>query len=195
MNSLQVLLEESIRELYFGEQQLAKAIPEWAGYASSLRLKEVLMAHLLDTQHQFRRLEIMVQHLDINLTGKKCRAMEGLIAHGRAAVREAAQGGAIDAAVVGAVQGVGQYEMACYGVTQPMAETLQHQEVALLLQLTLDEEIRAGKTFGRVAEEEILARGGSASRPAKEYERRWKLHLPAGVATPFGYASRTQDWI
>jgi ferritin-like metal-binding protein YciE len=157
MNILQELLEESVRELYYGEQQLVKAIPPMAGNASSVEMKEALMAYLLETQGQIRRLATMIRQLDVDLTGKKSRGMQGLITHGQTAVAENSRRAAVDAAIVGAIQGVGQYEIACYGTAQRMAEALEHQEVARLLQEALNEEVRADQKLARAADEEFFA--------------------------------------
>ena len=76
------LLEDQLKDIYSAETQLVKALPKMAKKASSKALREAITSHLQETKHQVERLDKIAQSLGVKLSGKKCKAMEGLIEEG-----------------------------------------------------------------------------------------------------------------
>jgi len=137
--------------------QLLKALPKLAKKASDQKLKDAFSSHLLETEGHVERLQTIAKELGIKLTGKTCKAMQGLVEEGKEVLEEDGQSAIIDAALIGAAQRVEHYEMAAYGTVRAMAKELGHANVVKLLQTTLNEEAAADKKLTSIAESSVLA--------------------------------------
>ena len=176
MNTLADVLADELKDIYNAERQLVAALPKMAKKAASSQLKQAITNHLRETENHVSRLDKIGQNLGIKLSGKKCRAMEGLIEEGKEVLDTKGTGPVIDAALIGAAQRVEHYEMAAYGTARAMAEHLGHSDVAEILQETLDEEGAADKKLTSIAEDEILeaalnGRGRSQQEKELDVER------------------------
>ncbi len=170
LDSLQKALAEQIRDLYSAENQLVKALPRMAKAASSEALQEAFTAHLEETRGHVERLVEIAEMLEIRPGGKKCKAMEGLIAEGKEVLDEDGDEAIIDVALIAAAQRVEHYEIAAYGSARAMAETLGNQDVVDMLQQTLDEEGEADKKLTQIAEGEVLATAANVGGDEEEEE-------------------------
>src|SRR5688572_20933291 len=139
-NPLEEVLIDGLKDIYSAENQIIKALPKMARAASSPELKRAFERHLEETRRQVERLNQIGEALDIKLTGKKCKGMEGLIEEGKEVMEEDLDENALDAGLIGAAQKVEHYEIAGYGTARTHAEVLGLSKVAKLLQQTLDEE-------------------------------------------------------
>ena len=155
--SLEKLLEEELKDLYSAESQLVKALPKMANAASSSDLQDAFTSHLEETKGHVERLQQVGQLLEIKLTGKKCKAMEGLIEEGKELMEEGLEPSVLDAALIAAAQKVEHYEIASYGSVRTWAEETGHQDVAKLVQATLDEEAAADKKLTALAKNVVNA--------------------------------------
>jgi ferritin-like metal-binding protein YciE len=151
---LDELLVDELKDLYSAENQIIKALPKMAKAASAPELRRAFERHLEDTRRQVERLEQIGETLDIRLSGKKCRGMEGLIDEGKELMSEL-DGEALDAGLIGAAQKVEHYEIAAYGTARAHAEMLGYTKVARLLQQTLNEEGATDKKLTQLAESVI----------------------------------------
>ncbi len=156
MDTLNELLEEQLKDIYSAENQLIKALPKMAKKATTESLKTAILSHLEETEGQVERLTQIGELLEIKMTGKKCKAMEGLIEEGKEVLEEDGQSPVIDAALIGAAQRVEHYEIAAYGTAKALAEHLGLDEVAKLLSETLDEESAADEKLSAISLEEVL---------------------------------------
>jgi ferritin-like metal-binding protein YciE len=156
MDSLSDLLEDELKDLFSAENQLIRALPKLAKKAEDPKLKAAFTSHLAETEGHVARLETIAQELGIKLTGKKCKAMEGLVEEGKEVLEEEGQSAIIDAALIGAAQRVEHYEMAAYGTVRAMANVLGHSSAVKLLQATLNEEGAADKKLTGIAESSVL---------------------------------------
>jgi ferritin-like metal-binding protein YciE len=150
------LFEDQIKDIYSAETQLVKALPKMAKKASTGGLKDAFTKHLEETKHQVERLDQIGESLGLKLTGKKCKAMEGLIEEGAEILEATGSGPVIDAALIVAAQRVEHYEISAYGSARAFAQHLGHEEVVELLQTTLDEEAAADEKLTSLCEEEVL---------------------------------------
>lgn len=155
LDSLHDLYVEELRDLYNAENQLIKALPRMAKAATAPELKAAFTEHLAVTQGQVERLDRIFAQLGEKATGKKCKAMEGLIAEGKEVMEEDGEPAVIDAALIGAAQRVEHYEMAGYGTVRTFARVLGYTAAEKLLQKTLDEEGEADQTLTALAESVI----------------------------------------
>lgn len=156
IDSLDTLLEDEIKDLYSAEKQLLKALPKMANAADNVALRKAFTGHLKETKGQVARLDKVGKMLGIKLTGKKCKAMEGLIEEGKEVLEAEGPPQLIDAALIGAAQRVEHYEMAGYGTARAFAEQLGRDDVAKLLQQTLDEETAADEKLTTISLDDVL---------------------------------------
>lgn len=162
LSTLQQALQDQVRDLYSAENQLVKALPKIAKAASSEALRDAITAHLEETRGHVERLQKVADLLEVKPGGKKCKAMEGLIAEGGEVLEEEGEDAVIDMAIIAAAQRVEHYEIAAYGTARAMAEQLGNDKVARLLQETLDEEGAADKKLTEISQDEVLAAAASA---------------------------------
>lgn len=151
-NPLEELLIDELKDLYSAENQIIKALPRMAKAASSPELKRAFERHLEETRRQVERLDQIGEALDVRLTGKKCKGMEGLIEEGKEIMSEDLEEAALDAGLIGAAQKVEHYEIAGYGTARTHASMLGMNKVAKLLQQTLEEEALTDKKLTQLAE-------------------------------------------
>jgi len=149
--SVKELLIEELKDLYDAEKQLVKALPKMAKAASDEELKAGLTSHLEETKEHVARLERVFKLLDEPAKSKTCPAMKGLIEEGAEALEEKEESAVRDAQIIGSAQRIEHYEMAAYGTARTLAETLGEDEVAEILQATLDEEGEADKKLTAAA--------------------------------------------
>ncbi|MBY0456410.1 MAG: ferritin-like domain-containing protein [Gemmataceae bacterium] len=152
LDSLHDVLTECVRDLYNAETQLVKALPKMAKAASSDELKAALAEHLEQTRNQIERLDQVCELLGAKTKGKTCHAMKGLIEEGAEVIALKGSPDAKDAALIGAAQKIEHYEIAGYGTARTFAALLGEDEVAALLQSTLDEENAADQKLTGIAE-------------------------------------------
>ena len=151
-NPLQELLVDELKDLYNAENQIIKALPKMAKAASSPELKRAFERHLEETKRQVERLDQIGEALDVRMSGKKCKGMEGLIEEGKEIMSEDFEDDALDAGLIGAAQKVEHYEIAAYGTARAHANMLGLTKIARLLQQTLDEEGATDKKLTQLAE-------------------------------------------
>lgn len=145
------LFEDSLKDLYWAEKALVKALPVMSRNASSEELIDAINNHLVETEEHVTRLEKVFDLIGKKATAKKCDAMEGLIEEGKGILEETEIGVVRDAGIIAASQKIEHYEIATYGTLRQFAETLGLEEVASILELTLDEEKGADKLLTEVA--------------------------------------------
>lgn len=145
------LLVEELKDLYSAENQLLKALPKMAKAATSEELQQAFQTHLEETEGQVARLEKIGKQLGETMKGKKCKAMEGLVAEGKEIMEEDAEPAMLDLALIGAAQKVEHYEIAGYGTARTLAELAGEEDIAELLQETLDEEGKTDKLLTEIA--------------------------------------------
>jgi ferritin-like metal-binding protein YciE len=150
-SGLTELFEDSLKDIYWAEKALTKALPTMAKNATSADLIEALNSHLTETEEHVSRLEKVFELIGKKAASKKCDAMEGLIEEGKSILEETEVGVVRDAGIIAASQKIEHYEIATYGTLRQFAETLGFEEAAALLELTLDEEKGADKKLTEVA--------------------------------------------
>ena len=152
---LSSLFEDSLKDIYWAEKALIRAIPKMIRNASSEELTGALQDHLSVTEQQVTRLEEIFSSIGTKAQTKKCHAMEGLIGEATEIMEETEQGVVRDAGIIAAAQKVEHYEIATYGTLCAFAKILGEDRAAELLQETLDEEKDADHKLSEVAEASI----------------------------------------
>lgn len=148
---LRELFVDSLKDIYWAEKALTKALPKMAKNATSQNLIDAINDHLKVTEGQVTRLEEVFAAVGEKATAKKCDAMEGLIKEGEGIMEETEIGAVRDAGIIAASQKIEHYEIATYGTLAAFAKTLGEDKAVALLVQTLNEEKEADVTLTEAA--------------------------------------------
>lgn len=153
---LQEFFIDAIKDIYWAEQHLIKALPKMRDAATTEELKAAIEEHITQTEGHVERLEQVFELLGEKAQAKKCDAMEGLIKEGESIVEETEDGSLVrDVGIICAAQKVEHYEIATYGSLVSLAMTMGHDEVAGILETTLEEEKQTDQGLTDIAENNI----------------------------------------
>lgn len=156
-HDLRDLFEDQLKDIYWAEKALTKAIPKMIDKACSPDLIKALTQHLKVTEKQVDRCEKVFESINIKPAGSKCEAMEGLIKEAKEIMESTDEGSVRDAGIIAAAQKVEHYEIASYGTLAAFAKRLRLSKAATLLEQTLNEEKEADIKLTKVAESHINA--------------------------------------
>lgn len=146
------ILGGMLRDIYWAEKLLTKALPKMAKAAHHDDLKAAFETHLEETKLQIERIEECFRLMEIKPIAKKCEAMAGLVKEGAEAIEDHTQGHARDAALIASAQKVEHYEISAYGTMRTMANVLGLTECATLLEETKQEEAETDVALTILAE-------------------------------------------
>ena len=154
--ALMELFIDEIKDIYWAENHLVKALPKMKKAATSSTLVTAIDNHLEETKMHVTRLEQVFELLGKKPQAKKCDAMEGLAKEGEGIIEDTEDGTATrDVGIILASQKVEHYEIATYGGLSQLAKTLGLMDVAALLDQTLAEEKAADENLTNIAENNI----------------------------------------
>jgi len=162
-SQLTTLLEDGLKDIYWAEKALTKAIPKMIKNASSEELIDALENHLDETRNQVSRVEQVFELMGKKAVGKKCEAMEGLIKEGEGIMEDCEDGPMMDAGIIAASQKIEHYEIASYGTLRQFASSLGMTKAAKLFEATLKEEKAADNSLSEVAMSTINVQAASKS--------------------------------
>lgn len=134
------LFLDTLKDIYFAEKQILKALPKMAKAASSDKLRAAFEKHHGETEGQIDRLEQIFELLDKPARGKTCDAIMGILDEGKEIMDEYKGTSSLDAGLLAAAQAVEHYEMSRYGTLKTWATELGMKDAAKLLDATLNEE-------------------------------------------------------
>ena len=139
------LFLDQLKDIYFAEKQIVKALPKMAKAATSSELKAGFEKHLQETQGHVDRLEQVFDLIGAPARGKTCEAILGIIEEAKEIMDEFKDSPALDAGLVSSAQAVEHYEIARYGTLKAWANQLGRSNVVKLLEATEQEEIATDK--------------------------------------------------
>lgn len=155
-SALTKLFIDSVKDIYWAEKALTKALPKMEKAATSDALKKAFATHLKQTNGQITRLEKVFKLMGQKAQAKKCDAMAGLVEEASSIIEETEKGTATrDVGLILAAQKVEHYEIATYGGLAQLAKTLGNDAVKELLGATLDEEKQTDELLTSIAEGEV----------------------------------------
>ena len=152
---LKALFLHQLKDTYFAENAILKALPQMAEAAQAKELKGALAVHLKGTEGQVNRLEQVFQLLGEEPAGIECKAIQGIIEEGQEVLQEFSGGEALDAGLIAAAQAVEHYEITRYGTLLAWAKQLGLSEAEGLIQETLIEEENTDQILSELAEDAI----------------------------------------
>jgi ferritin-like metal-binding protein YciE len=140
-------------DLYSAEKQITRALPKLVKAATSDELRQAFQSHLEETNGHVTRLEKAFEILGKSPKGKTCVGMKGVLEEGAEVLEDTDKGDVRDAGLISAAQRVEHYEMAGYGTARNFAKLLGQNEIAALLEETLDEEKAADKKLSSISKQ------------------------------------------
>jgi ferritin-like metal-binding protein YciE len=152
MKSMNDLFLESLQDIYYAEKQGLRGLQKMAKAVESQELKDAILKHREQSQHQVERLEQVFEQLGKRPRGKTCQAMNGLMEESEEEIEEGEKGPVLDAALIAASQSIEHYEIARYGSMVAWAKSLGMNDAVELLQQTLDEEKQSDAQLSEIAE-------------------------------------------
>lgn len=152
---LEDLFLDTLKDIYYAERQIVKALPKMAKAAESEELRTAFKNHLQETHGQIERLQQVFEILGKRAQGKTCEAIQGLIEEGDEIIEEFSESPAIDAGLISAGNAVEHYEIARYGTLKTWATLLKMPEAAKLLDANLQEEHKADELLTKLATAQV----------------------------------------
>lgn len=151
------LFVHTLRDIYYAENQIVKALPEMIDKASDQELRDGFEKHLQETHVQIERLEQVFKLHGADVSGVTCPAIDGILEEADEVSGEVDDDQVLDAALIAAGQAVEHYEITRYGTLVAWAKQLGRPDCAALLQQNLDEEMKTDKALTGMAESHINA--------------------------------------
>lgn len=152
-SQLEKFFIDSLKDIYWAEKALTKALPKMKKAATTEELKTAIDEHTAQTEEQVGRLEEIFEMMGKKAQAKKCDAMEGLIKEGESVVEETEDGSMTrDVGIIISAQKVEHYEIAAYGGLAQLARVMDREDVAEILETTLEEEKETDALLTEIAE-------------------------------------------
>jgi ferritin-like metal-binding protein YciE len=158
IKSMDDLFVHQLRDIYYAEKQITKALPEMIQKANDQTLKQGFQTHLRETENHVKRLDQVFELLGKKAAGVDCPAIDGIVEEAEDVAGEVENKNVLDAALIAAAQAVEHYEMTRYGTLIAWAKQLGHSNVVPLLNQTLDEEKATDKKLTEMAEAQVNRR-------------------------------------
>ena len=149
---LNELFSDTLKDIYYAEKQILKALPKMAKAANSDKLRAAFKKHHDETEVHVERLDEIFDLLGKAARGKRCDAIQGILDEGKEIMEEYADTPALDAGLLSAAQAVEHYEISRYGTLKAWAQKLNMPEAIKLLDQTLAEEKKTDETLTKIAE-------------------------------------------
>jgi ferritin-like metal-binding protein YciE len=149
------LFVHTLRDIYYAENQIVKALPEMIEKATDPQLKQGFQSHLAETKNHVKRVEEVFEMHGVEAKGVDCPAIDGIIEEAEELAGDVADKQVLDAALIAAAQAVEHYEITRYGTLIAWAKQLGRNDCAALLQKNLDEEKATDKKLTTLAESKV----------------------------------------
>ncbi|MBD8685812.1 MULTISPECIES: YciE/YciF ferroxidase family protein [unclassified Rhizobium] len=161
--TLDDLFYDTLKDIYYAERQILKALPKMARAAMDKKLKAAFEKHKEETQGQIERLQEVFEIIGKRAQGKTCEAIQGIIAEGEEIIEDYKGSVALDAGLISSAQAVEHYEITRYGTLKAWAEKLGYTKAVALLDATLQEESTTDEDLTKLAGSSINAAAQKAA--------------------------------
>lgn len=151
------LFYDTLKDIYYAERQIVKALPKMARATQSEQLKQAFLKHKDQTEGQIERLQQVFDVIGKRAQGKTCEAIQGILAEGEEIIEEFKGTVALDAGLISSAQAVEHYEIARYGTLKSWAQQLGYKDAVSLLDATLKEESQTDEALSKLAETAVNA--------------------------------------
>ncbi|NJM84023.1 MAG: ferritin-like domain-containing protein [Tabrizicola sp.] len=150
--TLETLFHDTLRDIYYAERKILKALPRMARGARSTELQAAFEKHAEETEQQIERLQQVFEILGKPARGKTCPAIDGILEEGEEVLQSFADSPALDAGLIASALAVEHYEMARYGTLVRWARVLSMTDAAKVLEETLQEETTTDEALTELAD-------------------------------------------
>lgn len=161
IKNLTEMFVHTLKGIHFAENKILKALPGIIQETQNPDLADALTTHLAETVGQVERIKHVFAMLKEDPTAQECPAINGILQEGSSLMAEAGDPTIKDIGIVASSQAIEHYEMVRYRSLVMWAGALGHEEIAKLMQLSLNEETAADAkllAFGaHVQQEQISA--------------------------------------
>lgn len=161
--TLDDLFYETLKDIYYAERQIVKALPKMARGAQDPKLKAAFEKHKEETEGHIERLSQVFELIGKRARGKTCPAIDGIIEEGEEILEEFKGNPALDAGLLAAAQAVEHYEISRYGTLRAWAQQLGLRDAVTLLEATLKEESKTDEALTSLAETAVNAAAKKAA--------------------------------
>ena len=155
IKTLDDLFVHTLKDIYYAENQIAKALPDMIEKATEPQLKQGFQTHLGETKNQIKRLEQVFKQHGVEIEGVDCPAIDGILEEADDIAGDIDDKQVLDAGLIAAAQAVEHYEITRYGTLVAWAKQPGREDCATLLQQNLDEEKAADKKLTAIAESKV----------------------------------------
>jgi ferritin-like metal-binding protein YciE len=162
IKTLNDLFVHTLKDIYYAENQIVKALPDMIEKATDSGLKQGFQGHLQETKGHIQRLEQVFKLHGVKVEGVDCPAIDGIIEETNEIAGEVDDKQVLDAALIAAAQAVEHYEMTRYGMLIAWAKQLGRADCASLLEQNLNEEKAADAKLTSLAERGVNAKAKAA---------------------------------
>src|SRR3984885_2392693 len=149
------LFHDTLKDIYFAERQILKALPKLAKAAKSGELKQAFLTHRDETEVHVERLQQIFEMIGKRAQSKTCEAIKGILEEGEEIMEEYSGSEALDAGLAASAQAVEHYEMSRYGTLKTWAGQLGLKDVVGLLDQTLQEEKKTDALLSKLAQTKV----------------------------------------
>lgn len=157
--TLEDLFHETLKDIYYAERKILKALPKMARGAQDEKLKAAFLQHQDETEAQVERLQQVFELIGKRPRAKTCPAIDGIVEEGEEIMEEFKGSPALDAGLLAAAQAVEHYEISRYGTLRAWAQQLGYTDAVALLDQTLAEETKTDQALTKLAEKAVNAAG------------------------------------
>ena len=157
--TLEDLFYDTLKDIYFAERQIVKALPKMRRGATDEKLKAAFDHHKEQTETHIERLQQVFESIGKTARGKTCEAIQGILAEGEEILEDFKGNPALDAGLISSAQAVEHYEIARYGTLRAWAKELGYKDAYKLLDATLKEESETDEALTELATSAVNAAG------------------------------------
>jgi ferritin-like metal-binding protein YciE len=148
---LRELLIDMLKNTYYSEKMLHKALKKMVQNATSINLIKALDDQAALTELQIKRCEQLFETANLKPIAKKCEGIDGLVQECDSIIENTELGSVRDAGIIAGFQKIKHYKIASYGTLVAFAKTLEETLLENLLKKTLEEEKTADKLLTETA--------------------------------------------
>lgn len=153
--NLETMFHDALRDVYYAERKILKAMPKMARATQSTELREAMEKHRTETEGQIERIQQIFEMMGKRAQGKTCPAIDGIIEEGEEILENYRGSQALDAGIVASTQAVEHYEIARYGTLRAWAQALGMNDAVPLIEQSLAEETATDELMSRLAEQSV----------------------------------------
>jgi ferritin-like metal-binding protein YciE len=155
IKTLDDLFVHTLRDIYYAEKQIEKALPKMIDKATDPQLKAGLEKHLGQTKGHIERVEKVFELHGVKAKTVNCPAIDGILEEADEVSGDIDDKDVLDAALIASAQAVEHYEITRYGTLIAWAKQLGRTDCANVLANNIKEEQATDRKLTEIAEAKV----------------------------------------